>query len=276
MTTTLLAPFRVPAPAVNPRRFGLSSAAVVIDQPGAHWQAGTEYTGEVCGRAGLWGGPCWTTETDGGPFDTGGPKELTSDQPVTSGVPFSGYLMTDCNPVGSADLEARALRGLQRGESMLVEEAVARLMADDDRLVSVSPKHGSHPVDALAALEQHVANNYSAQAIIHMTGGAATILGAAGAIDRYGSRLETTQGNVVSVGRYPVAPGGGTPATTDEWVWASGPVTIWRGGIDTTTVFDPATNDRHALAERSYAAAIECFVVAVNSTSGFCCPSGGP
>jgi len=240
----------VAAPPLTPPRFGILSAAVVIDSPNPHIGFGFQYVPDFCGPARMTVGVC---------ADPSGQKVSESGRDVVDGQPFVVYSLSDCKTIGNTDAQARAERALTAGEGRAVEEwLAARLTAEATNIGAWTG------VDkALAMLEHYIACNYGGAGTIHMDRAHASLLGTTHLVASTGGRLTTMLGNVVSAGCYD-----DTDPLGPSTMWATGTVTLERGpvGGPGNPVLDPATNDLFALAERPYAGAWECFAVAVGVT----------
>lgn len=206
-----------------------------------------------------------------GPFTL----DAVVDKSTATGVdyveshPFAVYAVTECRLVGRREAEerARAEANLRAGEQYAVEAVLARRLATDSA-IQVANFDPQHPVDGLALLEQAMASVTSV-AVIHTPRQVGTVLAAHGAIERYGDRLETVQGNLIASGRgYGLGwdPTGETyayPADGIAWLYATGPVTVRRGTPEVIPAQTRQANTGIVLAERQYTLGWECDVWAV-------------
>lgn len=249
---TVMALDYVQAPAGTPARFGILSAAVVVEDNNPHAGFGYEYNPDFCGPARMTAALCLDST----------PKTADGGVNITEGQPFAVYALASCNNVGTdTDFRARAARSLTTGEGRAVEEWLGQRLeaeADDQGGTWIE----STPLDALAAAEHYIHCNYGGVGTIHMNRGTATGLLAQQALVVSGDRLLTQLGNLVSAGCYQV--GGG------DAIYATGTVMLRRGPVfqPPDRVFDQASNEQFALAERPYAGSWECFAIKVNVGTG--------
>lgn len=246
----------VTAPAAAPAKYGILSAAVVVEDSDPHVGFGYEYQPDFCGPARMTAALCQPDAA----------KVAEDGRDLVSGEPFAVYSMASCKAIGIGDAKGRASRALTTGEGRAVEEWLGtRLSADADDLGDADDV-----VLGLAGLEHYIHCNYGGQGTIHMDRAAASWLLAERALVTSGDRLTTNLGNVVSAGCYdpqPTPPGGNKPWTGT--MWATGPVMLRRGPVFTVPdpVVDTSTNDVFALAERPYAGSWECFAVGIGVTA---------
>ncbi|UQS95166.1 hypothetical protein Pam4_23 [Pseudanabaena phage Pam4] len=199
----------------------------------------------------------------------------TGDKTTTEGLPdlvlgeaFAVYHNFVCRPVGT-DLLERARAALRLGEGRAVERVWAQQMASTATDVTPTPGTPLDLVDGLALLEQYAAENYGGVPVLHVPRGATTRLAAHGAVDRYGTRIETPQGAfVASGGGYTGESGPGADATAGQaWLYVTGQVTVRRAPVIEATAIKTsgagASNDFRALVERPYVVTSECVSAAV-------------
>lgn len=284
----------VPAPPVTPLPFGLTSAALVVDDLDGHAQMGVQYEPVACGDVHETRAAC---DAEVAAFD-----QDHTGIPVVEGDPFTLYSLFRCNPVGlgAEGLRAKAGESLRTGESRGIEHAVADRLPLTVGAVDLTPAGGAvHPVDGLAALEAHAARYYGGVPVLHIPRAVTTILGALGSVRREtggpvsGLHLETHQGAVIASGGgyYEMAgpltdaenPASIQPAGAGEaWLYVTGTVVVRRSPTAQATPLvmsrvtggDPlaATNDAYVLASRAYVASWECITAAVLVASPYLVP----
>lgn len=287
----------VPAPPVTPSRFGLTSAALVVDDLDGHAQMGVQYEPEACGNVHETRAACDAEAAELDQSHTG--------IPLIEGDPFNLYTLFRCNPVGlgAEGLRAKAGESLRNGESRAIEHAVADRLPLTVGAVDLTPVGGAvHPVDGLALLEGYAARYYGGTPVLHVPRSITTILGAFGGARREtggpvsGLHLETLQGSLVaSGGGYYEMAGPPTDAEDPEtiqapgegeaWLYVTGTVVIRRASTVQATPLAmsrftagdgdslAATNDALVLAVRPYVATWECLTAAVLVTSPFGFPT---
>lgn len=255
---------------IRPIKFGIFSVAEMIDENDPkpdHWENGLSWEPYSCG-------PVFTTGADCPPeadvpektFDDGGTSDVEA-------LPFWVYAPYKCSMIGREMSQARtrARRRLEAGEERAVEAAIANGLALGNAPVIASagaedltPAAGALSIKCgIAALEDYLGN--CGGGILHMTRGLAFLgFGAGVRVDKEDpSLLSTNLGTPVSAGAgYDLSGPDGTPVTDGEsWIYATAPVTIWRGPIMDTPPegeewagVDRKINNIMALAERPYVA----------------------
>lgn len=277
---------RLTPPPVTPIRFGLFSAALVLDSPEGEWVNGVEYTPEPLDRVaaaddGYGAGVSTSDAGDDKDVFTGG---IPGD--VEGGV-FPLHVLFSCRPV-SVDVEATAARMMELHAQYGVEEGLGRLLAASTIGRDVTPTPGTalSPEDAVAVLEREAGLRYAAQPTIHAERDLASLLSNGGVVARQSGRLETTLGTPVAAGAgYDFSgtnPMNGpddvdhTPAaeagTGETWLWATGPVVVRLSPTIRTVGSLPArdegtptafTNDFTGFAERFVAVTFDTLAIAV-------------
>lgn len=283
-------PFKVidTPPAFTPLRFGLLSAAQIVDDPDDHWQLGTLTQMDPCVTPqAVTGGPC---------SSSGITKTPTSDgAPQSAAQPFTVYAWLDCAPIGQgndlADLRARTTRMLTNGEGRAVEgvfwtgqasngvvyphlAADEQVMADpmgdavtvelqsEATVVSGSPVT---LVEGLALLEGELSKCYGGEGVIHIPAGAVAHLSNQGVIRQQGPQLRTMLGSIVAAyaSGDREGPTGADPAAGQAWIYATGAVVGRRSAIKDTgrvtgEIIGRADNSTVYLAERTYVLDWDC------------------
>lgn len=264
----------VEAPAVQPHPFGLLSAAVVVEDTDPHLGFGpTEWETDACGTAHT---TIWECREDGA--EPRAAKTTDDGVPLTEASPFTVYRLSTCRTVGQYDRAAeRAGRSLLLAEGHGVEAYLLPLLLA--AATDVTPAGGPmHPTDALGVLEQESAERYAARPTFLVP--RLLVPPLREGVARYGNHLETMLGSYVGAtggwaGGGNIGPDPGTaPAAGALWMVATGLIHLRRGGIEVsgpTTDLAVAANEYAALAERTYTAGWECFVVAVQVEPSVCC-----
>lgn len=227
-----------------------------------------------------------TPGTATGPFtgnagQRGAAKVGVDGIPVVSSNEFAVYNLQTCRPVGQwDDAKDRAERSLLLGEGRVVEAQFAAWAFP--LAVDLTPAGAAVDIaDGLAILEQYAGLHYGGVPIIHMSRSAATMLVSRNVIDSDSGRLETELGSRVAAGAgYNGTPGPSAPAAGAQWLVATGMVVVRRGNVLTAGPMlgrnaGAPVNDMTTLAERPYAIAYECFVVAVEVKGTSCCTGTG-
>jgi hypothetical protein len=249
--------FTVEAPdAVTEARGGLLSVANVIENPdGQLLYQGVQYQ-----QTALTGHNRVVPES-------GTDKVFDKVEDITSSEPFSIYRGVEFSMFQQGEAAPTAKEAFGAGESYAVEQAIRALWLN--AAVDLTPTAGT-PVtnmrQAIGLLEQHAAEQYSGQPIIHANRYGTSLL-SSDLVDpeQPDFKLFTKQGS-------PVANGGGygsvgpndtaAPAGA-AWVFATGQVNIWRGTVHVDEA--PVLKDNRwvALAEATYVATVDTFVAAV-------------
>lgn len=246
-------------PPFTPLRYGLLSAATIIDDTDTHWQLGTELQLDPCGiPLTVTGGPCSATGIAKTPTVTG--------LGVSAAEAFTVYAWVNCAPVGHGDdlqdLENRTVQLLTNGEGRAAESvfwtgntangppggihphlaANAALFSDSQGAQTIELQSAAVPVtsgtpvslvEGLSALEGALAACYGGEGVIHIPAAAVAHLSNQGVISRQGAQLRTLMGNVVAAysSGNREGPDGSEPASGQGWLYATGAVFIRRSPI---------------------------------------------
>lgn len=243
--------YPVAAPAGVARPFGLLSvAAEGAGSSGAGpapWERGVSYHSSSCNLlTGTVDGVCHI------PDDT--IVDISAFQPVyVEGAPFTVTSGLVC-VAPSFDAEAEALAQLTRGEAYQVERRFYTDTTSSDLYV---PLGRSGSVDcALGLLEEYAAIHYAGQPIIHAPLQLVGVLFRDGKVIRDGDRITTQWGT-------PVALGAGYQSDGLPTLLVTGQVTAWKSDPFVNTDFSTKTNERSAIAERTYAITSDCLAAGV-------------
>jgi hypothetical protein len=279
----------VEPPTFDLRKFGLLS--VVQDRSTAadqHWQNGVTWQ-DLCGMAGTTYSGCLSAGTV---TTTGGAKSSNVHRSTFGATPFAVVAELDCSPVGYSDQErqADAAAALTRNEAFQVEGAFwtgraggdagivfphlasAEAVVDPNITImsvtlqcAASTVSGSvvlDVVEGLQRLEYQMAQCYSGQLTLHVP----SVLGEAliqwGVIAPQGEQMLTKTGHLVALGGgYPGTSPSGVATPNVAWVYATGPVFMYRGAPETFRFYqmlDRTNNTLKAIVERPYVLGYSC------------------
>lgn len=250
--------------------FGLQSVSLISDDNDPHGGFGIEFQSTNCGIARRSIGACFDDQNDD-------PDDPTPDDgvPVIESSDFGVYSLHTCRNLGGGNTngEQRARDNLRVGEWRAIEEGFEALVLEASA-EDITPTPGTPVtrIEALGRLERFARANYGSQPIIHMDALTATQLAAAGAIDRYGTRMETKIGSAVAVGAGYTPAGAVVDGTTagagESWLYATGGIVVHRGAIVTSPMTQEMiageySNEFAVLAQRAVSVAVECLVAAI-------------
>lgn len=258
----------------QPGTYGLLANAVSpLEMPEHGSFAGIEFNSDLCGEGYLYPGVCDTTP----PAKTFVPCDDPGGCDLTAGLPFWTYVTEQCAPVGRslAEAERRVRRRAELRQSFLVEQAFwgngATTPAYLQQLGVTPLTADADLVLALSALEQDAADNFGLPVMIHVRAGMASRLGAAGLLRPTNGPLVTWKGNrlIVGDGYQAIDQSGVAIPAGDDMMWATGPVSIWRGDLivnEPRAGLNRTTNQLFMLAEQPWIIAHECYAAAITVT----------
>jgi hypothetical protein len=256
-------------PRVKPLRFGLFSAATVVEHGDSdeHWLGGFEYETESCNFLSTLRDPCQPELIDY-VFDA-------QDQPRSfKANPFSINAIDKCSTFGFAetDRRARVMRQLELVTQKAVERELwggtfADILSNENRFLAsnaaedVTPTGGAVSArTAVAILEGAMAGDCGpgVEGVIHMSRTAASLASSLyRQVPEDPNRLETMLGTAVAAGGgYSGAgPDGTVPTDGSSWIYATGPVKVDLGpkqliNARTAEALDIHVNDLIYQAER--------------------------
>jgi hypothetical protein len=253
----------VAAPARTARRFGLLSVAEVVSGGDTHWMlGGLTADGEECSEPLEGDIPC-------GPSTAKTSRSWYSD---LESDPWLAYMYETCKTVGRVNESQAKLR-----TRFAAAEQSAVEIGFQKHVLLGAYSWGEQPSipAAIGRLEQEAGEAYGGQIIIHLPFIAAEVASSQGAFERVDGHLETVAGSRVSIGNYSVSEDGGTQDV--PVLYATGAVTLYQGNlVETGPVIGygaggAGTNDYYVLAERGYAALVDCFLA---SATAPLCPCG--
>lgn len=274
-------------PAFTPLPYNLLSAIDFDSATDNHWQNGITFQSMcVTGMGALTYDECLVVTGAGGPPPAPPSKSANVQTQIRGATPFTVYAEYDCSTVGTIGLmDDAAARALAQVEPWQVEHALWTGQIGSSTLVfphmaasqpavdglgyllqSVPVTGGSatmSPAEGLGLLEAELANCLDGVGIIHVPMEAIPSLDAYGLLRAQGPRLKTLNGNWVVAGAgYPgTAPDGSAPAVGTTWIYATGPIIGYRGGVQTfsqTESIDRSENTIKMIAERTYVLAWDC------------------
>lgn len=256
-TTTTIPPGLVTGAPRQPLPFGLFSVVAFSDE--GRWGAGVEFEAPSCGPVEGYGPEDCGTGTEGLP------RTPTSGSPVGEALPFLVYASDTCSLVGNSFDRAQARADEQlalKGEHRVEQAFWTGDLGNEPYLASASATTlnsgtATAPAEAVALLEEHVATEYGAVGVIHVTRGMAVHLLKGGLVSADGSVLRTSMGTPVVAGTgYPgTGPTGAAPQAPQAWAYVT-PALFGRRSapfvLPGMAGLETPTNDLTAVAEQKY------------------------
>jgi hypothetical protein len=306
----------VEPPVFTPSPYGLLTA--VQPRPGTdpHWQMGVTWE-DICGGAGATLDACDTSA----PAITGvgmiPAKAPTTGRTLWGATPFTVFVEVDCSPVDFYENQAQTMKmALDRYESYQVERTFWTGLAPEinntggvangvlphlaytgtpivetslgrsitlQQSATIVTGAALNATDALGVLEGALANCLNGTGVIHVPQALAPTL--ALLTQRQGNKLISPNGNIIAIGAgYPgTSPAGATPALGTSWMYATGPIFMYRSEpkmrlMENGASLVRSTNLVKAIIERTYVLGYDCCLVAqlVNTSSFFATSISGP
>jgi hypothetical protein len=245
----------VDAPPVVPLPYGIFSVAEPRLSTDDHWRLGVQWQSQACSATKVTTGTCIDPEVE--------PLDKDDYCSVSKYEPFTVYAYNNDDVIGHSIDEhlANTIQRLVATEQRSVEEQLWSMLqagASSTTTLTTLPQGV-----ALGYLEQILAQNYGGTGVIHMSRLAATFLWEY--LEVQGGKLVTKLGTSV------VAGAGYDNITTpgdDFTMFASGPVVLYRGDVDTREqALDRAVNQASIIAQRDYVLGWDC--VAYGVTTNF-------
>lgn len=182
------------------------------------------------------------------------------------GLPFTIYAGVLCKMFQGDDYEAKAVSRLQAAEQRAVEAYLwTNIFAD--RAVDLTPAGGAvSPTIGLGLLEEFAGSNYTGKPTVHIGRRGAVSFNHANLISDNGgvAGVETKTGsNFANGAGYTSLEGPSTAGDGEVWAYITGQVSIRRGEVFSQTVDEVTTNNRTALAERTFVPTVDMIVGAV-------------
>lgn len=181
------------------------------------------------------------------------------------GKPFTIYDSAACYPQSGRtveELQNLARQKLVQGEQAQVEQRLWEQIRTQAVVIPPPPNAGTawSLWTALGALETGIARQYGGRGVLHTSRYLVATVAAMHLADIEGRQRVAPGGDrwVFGAG-YDMNGPDGTPAPAGTaWIYATGPVQIYRSEVIVNSTFDQRTNERRALAERIYALTVEC------------------
>lgn len=250
----LIPPLVRTAPTVAPAVGGLYGAAggnVVTLAAPARLVGGVQYIASNCGTHGLMPVDCPPLTPVDDTTATGPGLGTVFPGTIVYGADECDLLRTD------AEAAARAVHLLTLNERQDVERHVAGLlesMAGEPRTVGAGAE-----IDRFAqavAIAEAELGSLGIVGVVHAPAGAIVLAQRAGALRWQG-------GQALTPGGHHWAFGGGYEAMVNL-VYVTGPVSVFRSEVSTTSGVSVRKNERLVVAQREVVAAWECLTVAIN------------
>lgn len=257
-----------------PLPYGLFSTFTFRDAGDGRWETGGTFETEACSPIG--GVPAWTPYDPGEDPEDPAPnpnvKDLTrEDGEHGEAVAFTvyGHKRIDVVSTSFAEAQVQAQARLLRGEEKRVEQALwtgdlgnsPSLAGPGATPAKPLGTTATAPAQAVAVLEDWLADVVGSLGVLHMSRWAASHLLEKGIAEVRNGRLYTLMGT-------PIAAGSGYPGTGEgvsvsgyaqQWIFATPTIFGYRSEVfgPDAPVFDPKVNDTIALAERTYLLAMD-------------------
>jgi len=256
----------VDPPPIEPYTYGLLTAAQVVTSEGRWQVGGVHYPTDACAQGGYVVGSCPIPD---------GPDGTSHDKPVTgapewvdSSLPFTIYTRTECNALGFDQAAVAAQARLRNIEPRETERFFSTEVLG--RITELWEPAGSLPVGLLAGLgllEQDAALHYAGQPVLHAPRWTQPWWTRFRLVQQQGPLLRTeVESPVVFGGHYfddPTKPAAHDPSGRRFWLYATGTVRALRTAPFVHEAFDPPTNTRIAVAERTYVLDHDCYAARV-------------
>lgn len=274
---------QVPGPKNTPEKYGLLTVAEPITPEDGHWEGGITWDDELCSSI--------HTSSEYCPIPVSGFTPKISDRDFQSccADPFLVYASYDCPPVGTLAKDAFEIaeKRLKIREARAVERTFWTGITEDGIQINPSlafgnSECGSAPINltapagpvgmiaSMAVLESALGDCAPGTGVIHANYGVASFLAASFLIYQQGDAWYTVTGQRLAIGAgYP----GSGPANTDPapgttWIFATGPIIIYRSEPFLTPerlkeAVDARLNSVQVYAERVYAVGWSCCLFAI-------------
>lgn len=247
-----------PSPATGGLLNVAKSLGFLYDESDPHIGMGAAWQANVCGVNRLAPGVC----DDALGLDP--ETEKTFDAFAKGEAqPFGVYKGFDCDLMWD-DYQSVTRAAFEAGESYAVEQAVDALVLKGATDVGSAT---AHPVaEAIAMLEAEIATRGGNRGLIHVSRyGAAFLTGWRGITSDQNFHLWTKQGTpIVNGGGYTrTSPASAAVTDSQFWMYATGPMHLWRGPEVYSEGAAVETNSKQSLMERLYAAGVDCYRIAV-------------
>jgi hypothetical protein len=258
-----LAEFRnaIEAPVgVTPHPYGVDSVVAATTPGDSAWMIGVEWASDVCGGARYSDASVCDDATDNYTIDRWC-KLMGFD-------PFTVYSWSETSTLSRRSItsESQALTRLRAGEQAAVERKLRAQLAaavPSPTAVAVTGYAGLDKLRAgLAWVESKLRGQYPGNGVVHLDVFTASLLG--DHLRPQGSRLFTTLGTPVVVEATTGDDGVAVPTTSV--IYGTGPLVMFRGSEDVTSVLNRDVNDWLGQASRTYLIGWDCTAVGATVT----------
>jgi hypothetical protein len=293
----------VAPPARMPNPYGLLAVVQTRDDTDPHWRAGVKWQ-DFCDAGGTTYDLC-VAQSNNLPVTGVASKAATNTLGIYGATAFDVYTEVDCSAPGFWDNPERTPaqlieRVLVENESFQVERAFwtgtaagqtvvyphlaattalvdsgAGLAGTTLQMAATQLNSGTplDQVEAMAVLEAAMAACMNTVGVIHMPIALIPIMAQWNQIVRDGPRYRTFNGNLVAAGYgYPGTSPAGAVTSNALWMFGTGPVFAYRGGISVlgrpVEQFDRSVNTMKVIAERPWLFGYDCCLIGVAVTTG--------
>lgn len=273
----------VPGPKYTPSRYGLLTVVDPITPEDGHWEGGITWDDDICSNV--------HSSSEYCPIPISGftPKIMDRDFQSCCADPFLLYASYDCPPIGKTAKDAFSIaeKRLNIREERELEKTFWTGLTEDG--VQVNPslsfgnsECGSAPIDltsvsgpvgvvaSMAVLESALGDCVPGAGVIHANYGLASFLASNFLITQKEDAWFTVTGQRLAIGAgYPGTGPGNIAATAGTtWLFATGPIAIYRSEIFLTPekfkeAMDVKLNSVQIYAQRVYAVGWSCCLFAI-------------
>lgn len=277
----------VDAPTFTPSPYGLLGIITPSSSTDPHWQNGVTWQSYCMDPMGDTTYDECLVVTGVGSVPEPSEKSGNVNVSTRAATPFTAYARFDCATVGYTTEEFARIgtSALTQSESWQVENAIWTGLADDKPVVYPHLSADSTVLDVenyvlqlatsipvtgavdiatgLGLLEKDLADCHNGVGVIHVPVKVLPTLDAHGLVRDRNGTLRTLNGNIVAVGAgYPgTSPTGVDPGTGSAWIYATGPMFLYRSQIRVLPYRDSvnrSNNTVEMLAERTYVVGWDC------------------
>lgn len=272
----------VPGPKITPARYGLLTVTEPQTPEDGHWEGGVTWEDDLCSsiHSTVIDCPIPVTGSD--------PKIADRDFQSCCADPFTIYASYDCPPIGNTVRDAFdiAQKRLAIREGQELERVFWTGVSEEGTPVNPSlafgnTECGSTPVNltgptpvgvvaSMAVLESALGACVPGSGVIHANYGLASFLAANALITQRDDAWFTVTGQRLAIGAgYPgTGPENQAAASGTTWVFATGPIVIYRSDVFLTPerfaeAMDSKLNSVQVYAERVYAVGWSCCLFAI-------------
>jgi hypothetical protein len=278
----------------TPLPYGLLSVAQAAPQGSVHWQQGITYQTRCINDGATTFSDCFPVSGSPEP----GTKEPTEYQDLRGASAFTVRTMFECSAVGLEDVDTVAQDALAQTEQFQAEFAFWTGIVDEQaniafphlaasvEYVDADTVMQTVPVTGTAAdvacgigyLEEQIGLVYAGSGVIHVPSVALATLQAWNLVTERSGALFSPSGHryVVGAGYPGTGPAGDAIGQCDAWLFATGPVFVYRGAVKTRTLkesIDRSSNTVQMHAERTMLLGWSCAHAGVNVTLGVPVPA---